>query len=189
MRKNTKARRLLSVATVSVLGGILLLPAPASAQPTTRSASEARISGILSFHIINGQTGKCATVAGGRSTDNNLQLVQFDCDTDPSRRWRITNWNGSSHQIVNVQTGKCATVAGGRSTDNNVELVQFDCDSDPSRRWRVTNWGGRTYQIVNVQTGKCMTVAGGRSTDNNVPLVQFTCDSDASRRWTLRLAG
>ncbi|MGW2802465.1 RICIN domain-containing protein [Streptomyces sp. NPDC001269] len=35
------------------------------------------------------QTSKCATVAGGRSTANNVELVQFSCDTDPSRRWSL----------------------------------------------------------------------------------------------------
>ncbi|MFB7373388.1 RICIN domain-containing protein [Streptomyces sp. NPDC056222] len=57
------------------------------------------------------------------------------CDSDPSRRWRVTNWSGRTYQIVNVQTDKCMTVAGGRSTDNNMPLVQFTCDSDASRRW------------------------------------------------------
>jgi hypothetical protein len=39
--------------------------------------------------LINAQTGKCLTIAGGRSTDNNVTALQFDCDSDPSRTWRI----------------------------------------------------------------------------------------------------
>ena len=118
--------------------------------------------------LINVQTGKCLTIAGGRSTDNNVTALQFDCDGDPSRSWRINATGGDAYQISNVQTGKCLTIAGGRSTDNNVEALQFNCDSDPSRTWRITATGGDAYQISNVQTGKCLTIAGGRSTDNNV---------------------
>ncbi|MFI1969606.1 hypothetical protein BLA24_15265 [Streptomyces cinnamoneus] len=188
MRKNTRARRLLTTSTALAAGGIMFLPAPDVAQPAAAPGSPTQVSGA-SFQFVNGQTGKCATLAGGVSTDNNVELLQFNCDTHPSRRWRLANWDGSSYQIVNRQTGKCATVAGGVSTDNNVGLVQFNCDSHPSRRWRLTNWNGRSYQVVNVQTGKCATVAGGVSTDNNVGLVQFTCDTHPSRRWTLRLAG
>ena len=87
--------------------------------------------------LINAQTGKCLTIAGGRSTDNNVTALQFDCDSDPSRTWRITPTGDSVYQISNVQTGKCLTIAGGRSTDNNVTALQFNCDSDPSRTWRV----------------------------------------------------
>lgn len=187
MRTKNRSRRLLTASTAFLAGGAMLLPSPAVARPAVDTAAPLISGG--SFQIRNLQTGKCATLAGGRSTENNVELLQFSCDTDPSRRWRVVNWDGSSHQLVNVQTRKCATVAGGRSTENNVHLVQFTCDTDPSRRWRVTNWNGVSHQLVNVQTGKCATVAGGRSTENNVGLVQFTCDTDPSRRWTLRLAG
>ena len=86
--------------------------------------------------LINAQTGKCLTIAGGRSTDNNVPALQFNCDSDPSRTWRIDE-TGDVFQISNVQTGKCLTIAGGRSTDNNVPALQFNCDSDTSRTWRI----------------------------------------------------
>ncbi|MEU3912473.1 RICIN domain-containing protein [Streptomyces sp. NPDC029721] len=184
MRKNTPLRRFLNSSAVCAAGGLMLLPAPAVARPAAPGTPAESIHGV--FQIVNLQTDKCATVAGGTSTDNNVPLVQFDCDGDRSRSWRITNWNGESYQIVNRKTAKCMTVAGGTSTENNVKLVQFDCDSHPSRRWRITNWDGESYQIVNQQTDKCATVAGGTLSDNNLELVQFTCDTHPSRRWTLQ---
>ncbi len=195
MRKHTRAHRLLTASTVLFAGGVLLLPTPTIAQPEktdSRNAESRNSPAVISgaaFQIKNPQTGKCMTVAGGRSKENNVRLVQFTCDTDPSRRWRLTNGEDNSYQLVNAQTRKCATVAGGRSTENNVELVQFTCDSDPSRRWSLVNWDGSSYELVNDETGKCATVAGGRSTDNNVTLVQFDCDRDRSRTWNLNLAG
>jgi cytolethal distending toxin subunit A len=88
--------------------------------------------------LVNGKTGKCLTIAGGVSTDNNVHTVQFDCDSHPSRRWMLREMGGGSvYQIRNVQTGKCPTIAGGTLTNNNIEGVQFDCDSDTSRTWTI----------------------------------------------------
>jgi cytolethal distending toxin subunit A len=99
----------------------------------TASASVAQTNELM---LINVKTGKCLTIAGGVSTQNNVEAVQFDCDSDPSRRWTLSNVTGADvYQIKNVQTGKCLTIAGGVSTDNNVTALQFNCDSDPSRRW------------------------------------------------------
>jgi hypothetical protein len=88
--------------------------------------------------LVNVQTGKCLTIAGGVSTENNVEAVQFNCDSDPSRTWRISDVTGSGvYQIRNVQTNKCVTIAGGVSTENNVTALQFDCDSHPSRTWTI----------------------------------------------------
>jgi cytolethal distending toxin subunit A len=38
--------------------------------------------------LVNVKTGKCLTIAGGVSTEN-VTAIQFDCDSDPSRTWRI----------------------------------------------------------------------------------------------------
>jgi len=138
--------------------------------------------------LVNAKTGKCLTIAGGVSTDNNVEAVQFDCDADPSRRWKLNQIGGDVYQIRNEQTHKCLTIAGGVSTENNVTALQFDCDSHPSRTWRISDvTGSGIYQIRNVQTNKCLTIAGGTSTNNNVTALQFNCDADLSRRWIVRL--
>jgi cytolethal distending toxin subunit A len=138
--------------------------------------------------FINAKTGKCVTIAGGVSHDNNVPSVQFECDSDPSRRWMLNQMASDIYQIKNVQTGKCLTIAGGESTDNNVPAVQFDCDSHPSRTWRIDDvTGSGIYQLRNVRTNKCLTIAGGENPNNNVPTLQFNCDTDQSRRWTIRL--
>jgi len=88
--------------------------------------------------LVNAKTGKCLTIAGGVSTDNNVTALQFDCDSHPSRTWRISDVTGSGvYQIRNVQTNKCLTIAGGESTANNVRALQFNCDTDLSRRWTI----------------------------------------------------
>ena len=102
--------------------------------------------------LVNARTGKCLTIAGGVSADNNVEAVQFDCDRDPSRRWRLNEMTGGNiYQIRNVQTNKCLTIAGGVSTDNNVTALQFDCDSHPSRTWRINDVTGSGLRIVPVE--------------------------------------
>src|SRR5262245_1814368 len=76
--------------------------------------------------LVNAHTGRCLTIGGGVSTDNSVTARQFDCDSDPSRRWRLNETGGNIYQIRNVRTGKCLTIAGGMSTDNNVTALQFD---------------------------------------------------------------
>jgi cytolethal distending toxin subunit A len=88
--------------------------------------------------LVNVQTGKCLTIAGGVSTENNVTALQYDCDSHPSRTWRVSDVTGSGvYQIRNVQTNKCLTIAGGVSTENNVTALQYDCDSHPSRTWTI----------------------------------------------------
>jgi hypothetical protein len=124
MNMSLRARRFLALGLLA--SGLLLVVAHPY---VSLAASNQRM-------LMNVQTGKCLTIAGGRSTENNVTAVQFNCDSDPSRSWSINDVGGVS-QIKNVQTGKCLTIAGGRSTENNVTAVQFNCDSDPSRTWNV----------------------------------------------------
>lgn len=136
--------------------------------------------------LVNAKTGKCLTIAGGTSSDNNVPAVQFDCDQDPSRRWLLGETNPDAFQIRNAKTNKCLTIAGGTSTADNVTALQFDCDNDRSRTWRFNRQADGSFQIKNVQTAKCLTIAGGTLSDNNIEAVQFDCDNDPSRRWTVR---
>jgi Ricin-type beta-trefoil lectin domain-like len=56
--------------------------------------------------LVNVKTGKCLTIAGGESTANNVDTVQFDCDSHPSRSWMLREVGGGNiYQIRNVRTG------------------------------------------------------------------------------------
>jgi cytolethal distending toxin subunit A len=45
--------------------------------------------------LVNAKTGKCLTIAGGVSTENNVTALQFNCDSHPSRTWRISDVTSS----------------------------------------------------------------------------------------------
>ncbi|GAA0997119.1 RICIN domain-containing protein [Acrocarpospora macrocephala] len=163
----------LSVAALAL--GLTAIAAPAQAAADTRQVM-----------LVNVETGKCLTIAGGVSTENNVHAVQYTCDTHPSRRWTLRSGVGGGLRVKNVQTGKCLTIAGGVSKANNVTALQYNCDTHRSRSWTLTEDGTTgNYWIKNVGTGKCVTIAGGVSKANNVEALQYTCDSHPSRRWHL----
>ena len=57
--------------------------------------------------LINVQTGKCLTIAGGVSTDNNVTALQFDHVTAIRPCSWSLNATGAVYRISNVQTRKC----------------------------------------------------------------------------------
>jgi len=125
--ENLTAARILSIACATAIAVAFMgaLPQLAHADQTANE-----------LMLVNAKTGKCLTIAGGLSTDNNVEAVQFNCDSDASRRWTLKEMTDSSaYQIRNVQTGKCLTIAGGVSIENNVTALQYNCDADLSRRW------------------------------------------------------
>ena len=61
----------------------IVLHAPVGAVPSSHE-----------LMLVNAKTGKSLTIAGGVSTENNVEAVQFDCDSDPSRRWTLTRDGG-----------------------------------------------------------------------------------------------
>ena len=161
------------------VAGIFMAIACTGGVPTLAAAGK-------DYTLVNAKTGKCLTIAGGSSTDNNVVAVQYKCDGDPSRQWTISPKNfKDTFQIANFKTGKCLTIAGGVSTQNNIQALQFDCDDDPSRTWRLNKMSGGLHQIRNVQTDKCLTIAGGTLAVDNLESVQFDCDQDASRLWKI----
>jgi cytolethal distending toxin subunit A len=162
---------------VFVIGLLCCAGSPTSAAPITNEVM-----------LVNTKTGKCLTIAGGVSTDNNVPSVLFDCDSEPSRRWTLTETTSGVYQIKNVQTRKCLTLVGPAVVDPILFGVQFDCDSDPSRTWRIDDvTGSAVYQLRNVQTNRCLTIAASTGDANNAQSVQSNCDADQSRRWTVRL--
>ncbi|RWA76449.1 MAG: hypothetical protein E5X49_19615 [Mesorhizobium sp.] len=190
-----RANRLATVQSVSAIlpfnpsldGNPVCISRPEQSTPATGKIFEACITAIKEGDVVlaNMQTGKCLAVGEGR-LDNNAPVVQFNCDGDRWRRWKLVETD-DGFQLQSVQTGKCLTIAGGVSTESNVPALQFDCDRDPSRRWKLTATGDG-FQAENVQTAKCLTIAGGVSTDDNIPALQFNCDRHPSRFWSIRAA-
>ena len=85
--ENQTTRRILLIACATALAVAFTVapPQPAHADPVSNEVM-----------LVNAKTGKCLTIAGGVSTDNNVEAVQFDCDSDPSRRWRLNEMTGGT---------------------------------------------------------------------------------------------
>jgi len=84
------------------------------------------------YIIVDVSDGLCLSPAGG-STDKNAAIVEYYCDSDPSRHWTI-NWSNGTYTFRNLRSGQCLSPAGG-SADPGASIVQYYCDGDPSRLW------------------------------------------------------
>ena len=72
----------------------VLVPLVALGAVTATPASASMIWAASNVQLVNWQTGKCLTIAGGVSIDNNVPAVQYTCDGHPSRFWEIRDWYG-----------------------------------------------------------------------------------------------
>ncbi|GAA3430374.1 RICIN domain-containing protein [Streptosporangium sandarakinum] len=177
-------RSALTLVTAAALF-VPVLPAAACSQadPAADVSPEGQQTAAVTGMLVNGQTGKCLTVAGGGRATDNLRAAQYECDAYPTRQWTMTDATGTrQYMLRNAQTGKCLTIAGGTSTANNYTAVQYTCVDHPALRWMFWGTAGaRQYQLKNVQTGKCLTIGPDGST-----AVQYTCDKQPSRMWGVR---
>jgi len=175
-----------AVALLVAWGGLhqfgIAVPWPASA-PAVLTGQELR--------VVNAQSGKCLTIAGGATFDNNVDAAQIDCNRDDVQRWWLEEPTAGSgiYKIQNVKTTRCLTIAGGTSPENYVRALQFLCDEDPSRTWRLSDAGRGLYQIRNVHTHKCLSIADRDSPENAVRAgapIQYECENDPASLWTFK---
>lgn len=67
----------------------VLVPALALGAAAVTPVSASAVWAASNVQLVNWQTGKCLTIAGGVSTENNVEAVQYTCDGHPSRFWEI----------------------------------------------------------------------------------------------------
>ncbi|WP_232668106.1 RICIN domain-containing protein [Pseudonocardia sp. TRM90224] len=105
MAAATRPRRIagvLGALAVLVAGLLLGIAGPAAAAPAGPYPTAIAIPHVMFKNV---QTGKCLTIAGGSSTENNVHALQFTCDNDFSRQWLMTSVDGgASYQIKNERT-------------------------------------------------------------------------------------
>ncbi|MEU7838711.1 hypothetical protein [Nonomuraea sp. NPDC049129] len=79
--------------TAAVIAPLLALGAT-TATPASAAPSSTAVWAASNVQLVNWQTGKCLTIAGGVSTENNIEAVQYTCDSHPSRFWEIRDYYG-----------------------------------------------------------------------------------------------
>ncbi|WP_231632241.1 RICIN domain-containing protein, partial [Streptomyces clavuligerus] len=73
-------------------------------------------SGYVRFKNVH--SGKCLKVKGA-STEQNAQIVQGPCGTEPSEQWKLLP-KGNGHQLAARSTGMCINVRGGVGAGNEL---------------------------------------------------------------------
>lgn len=77
----------------------------------------------------------CLSPAGA-ATGLNVAIVQYACDSNTARSWRLLTTSPGYGKLQNMASGLCISPAGG-GTGVNVTMVQSSCDNDASRIWHV----------------------------------------------------
>ena len=126
-------------------------------------AAGAASAGGLMF--INAKTNKCLTIAGGLSTANNVEAVQFDCDSDPV-----------AQLVPDLHRAPGRHLLYQERADQQVPDYRRGPEHRQQRRSRAIRLRQRSlahlvpdqhgppgdiFYIKNVQTNKCLTIAGG----------------------------
>lgn len=168
-----------------VIAWVALRPKPAPALITPMTATKPEVSQAAvpppgRLHLMNFHSGLCLSPAGGVS-DNGAGMVQYLCDSDPSRFWKLQVVSNEIVKVMNDKSSLCLAVPGGSAALNAV-TVQQTCDENPIVQWRYSLVSGSIIRLVNVHSGLCLTIAGGVS-DRNAVSVQYTCDGDPARDW------
>ena len=149
----------------TVLAGVAGVAIAAAVTPPASAATY--------YNLVNQNSGKCMSVAGGGSTANGAKIVQWTCNDHGEQLWyRVGD------QLKNRKSGKCLSVSGGGSPDNGAELVQWSCNGSFEQMWKPSDG----YLICH-KNGKVASVSGGGSTANSAKIVQWTAHGHADQLW------
>jgi internalin A len=132
--------------------------------------------------VRNVKSNRCLSPAGG-STSYNAAIVQYTCDSDPSRGWKVF----TPRQIQSANAGGYCLTPAGSSGGANVQAVTYYCNLEAARLWHLVPVGtenSSTFYLENVYSTFCLSPAGA-GTAVNTPVVQFYCDSNPARFWRL----
>src|ERR1041384_1134038 len=110
MVKQHKTIAMLVAMTAATVGMAVSAPAASAASPPPVPAG-------APIWLVNVNSGKCLTIAGGGLGDN-VYANQYGCDWHPSRIWRLVDRGNNTYWIRNDNSGKCLTIAGGSLGDN-----------------------------------------------------------------------
>jgi hypothetical protein len=124
--------------------------------------------------IVGGQSGRCAEVPNGGTT-NGTQLQLWDCAGTTHQRWTYT-----ATKQLQVYGNKCLD-ANGQGTTNGTQAIIWDCHGGTNQQWNLNTNG----TITGVQSGLCLD-ATGAATANGTKLLLWTCNSQTNQQWSTR---
>ncbi|MBQ1017543.1 ricin-type beta-trefoil lectin domain protein [Micromonospora sp. D93] len=124
--------------------------------------------------ILGGQSGRCAEVPGGATT-NGTQLQLWDCNGSSNQRWTYT-----PNKEWRVYGNKCLD-ANNNGTVNGTQAIIWDCHSGTNQQWNLNSNG----TITGVQSGLCLD-ANAAATANGTKLILWACNGGTNQQWATR---
>lgn len=133
------------------------------------------------YTIVNRKSGKCLRTLN-QSTADGAEVVQYDCNGDPSSEWDLVSLGGGEHHIINVNSGKYADVQGA-STSTGAKNIIWTENGGNNQKWKIVDTGDGYYNIINVNSGLLLDIAGG-SVANNANNIQWTANGGQNQQWS-----
>ena len=127
----------------------------------------------------NSNSRMCLSVAGGGSTADGADVIQWSCNGGSEQQWKWTDG-----QLVNWKSGKCLSVAGGGSTANGADIIQWSCNGNPEQQW---TYHPHTSEWSN-GNGKYLSVSGSGSTVAGAQIIQWSATGGAEQKWSASAA-
>ena len=139
---------------------------------------------VLTFMLVNANSGKCLDV-GNWSRTNNAAVNQFDCHGGANQRWYTWTVPGTNAQlIINDWSGQCLDIPG-YSLANGAQLQQFSCHGFGNQQFRSTLFlSNIAFRYQNSNSLKCLDIPNA-STASGVRVQQFTCHTGTNQQWRM----
>lgn len=134
------------------------------------------------FAIYNCNSEKVLNVSGG-SSDNEVNIEQYDFDDWASQEWKFEIVEDSYYKIVNKNSGKVLDVEA-MSTTSGTSVIQYEYNGGWNQMWSIETTDDGKYRIKNRLSGMYLSILGS-STEDGAWCVQSSDISTDAASWYL----
>ncbi|MCX2928371.1 ricin-type beta-trefoil lectin domain protein [Streptomyces sp. NEAU-W12] len=143
------------------------VPKTNAAEKKSASAENKTATGVKTFRVVSGDTGKCLSAGSGKAGS---QLVVWACDGSQKQRWQFAN-DGTLR--IN---GLCADILNGtRSTEAKIQL--WTCNGALGQKFSLN----ANDELVTRNAGHCLDVWHGKKDGTRV--TTWPCNGQPNQSW------
>jgi endoglucanase len=145
------------------------------------SGGNVNITSGSTYRIINRNSGKVLTPAGG-STADGANIVQVTNSNTNAQKWVFTSLGNGFWSIRNLNSSKYMDI-NGASTANGAYNIQWPSNGGTNQQWQIIATDGY-YYIINRNSGKLLDI-NGASTADNAQDIQWPANGGNNQQWQI----
>lgn len=133
-----------------------------------------------SYIIKSRQSGKCLDVPQGR-IDNGVFLQQWDCNSLPPQKFRLTPTDNGFMRIENIASGKAVDVYE-RGTNDGTPIQQWSYGGGENQQFRLVQREEGSYVIIGRASGRALDVTD-KSNASGAKIQLWTDYNTPNQQW------